>query len=75
MTLNELGDVLNHMYQNAPTNESVAMIHLFAIKYANQIKDLNVSCKSVAKAAGINQSYGTEISKGIKLAKYVSVKG
>ncbi|ODW62841.1 hypothetical protein BBL91_22300 [Vibrio parahaemolyticus] len=73
MTLNELGSTLEEMYQNAPENESVAMIHLFAIKYAEQIKNLNTSCKSVAKAAGINESYGTEISKGIKLSKYVRV--
>ncbi|WP_436286865.1 HTH-like domain-containing protein [Vibrio alginolyticus] len=38
MTLNELGSILEKMYQNAPENESVAMIHLFAIKYAEQIK-------------------------------------
>ncbi|HAS6932174.1 TPA: hypothetical protein NGU14_004546 [Vibrio parahaemolyticus] len=74
MTLNDLGTALEKMYRNAPANESVAMIHLFGIQYAEQIKDLNVSCKALAKAAGINESYGTEISKGIKLSKYVSVK-
>ncbi len=74
MTLSELGEKLASMYQDAPEKESVAMIHLFGIKYAEQIKDLNVSCAALAKAAGLNKSYSTEISKGIKLAKYVAVK-
>ncbi|MUL04393.1 hypothetical protein VFES401_14940 [Aliivibrio fischeri] len=74
MTLNELGDRLSDMYNNAQPNESVAMIHLFSIKYAHEIRDLNVSCKAVAKAAKINESYGAEISKGIKLSKYVTPK-
>ncbi|WMN64956.1 HTH-like domain-containing protein [Vibrio parahaemolyticus] len=74
MTLNELGETLSGMYHNAPDGDSVAMIHLFGIKYAVQIKDTGASSKSIAKAAHINESYGTEISKGIKLAKYVTPK-
>jgi hypothetical protein len=50
------------------------MIHLFGIKYAHEIKDINVSMKAIAKAAGIPESYGTEISKGEKLAEFVRVK-
>ena len=38
MTLNELGTKLSEMYNNAPKGNSVAMIHLFGIKYANEIK-------------------------------------
>lgn len=40
MTLNELADTLSDMYQNAPHGDSVAMIHLFGIKYALEIKAL-----------------------------------
>ena len=39
MTLNELGTKLSEMYNNAPKGDSVAMIHLFGIKYADQIKE------------------------------------
>lgn len=74
MTLNELGETLSNMYQNAPNGDSVAMIHLFGIKYANQIRNLGASSKAIAKAAHINDSYGTEISKGVKLSKYVTPK-
>ena len=74
MELQELSNILNEMYFNSPEKETVAMIHLFGIKYAGEISSLNSSFKEIAKAAGINESYGTEISKGAKLAKYVTVK-
>ncbi len=74
MTINELGEILSNMYEDAPNGDSVAMIHLFGIKYAEQIKSLGVSCEAITKAAHINTSYKTEISKGIKLSKYVNVK-
>ena len=38
MTINELGSALNDMYHNASKGEVVAMIHLFGIKYASEIK-------------------------------------
>ncbi|PLA74975.1 hypothetical protein CYQ88_03500 [Hydrogenovibrio sp. SC-1] len=47
------------------------MIHLFGIKYATEIKNSNESMKSIEKAANINESYATEISKGVKLSKFV----
>ena len=74
MELQELGKILNEMYFNSPEKETVAMIHLFGIKYANEISSIDSSFKDIAKAAGIRESYGTEISKGAKLAKYVIVK-
>lgn len=74
MTLQELGNQLNKMYNNAPDKDSVAMIHLFGIKYADAILKSKYSKKDIANAAGIAESYGTEISKGVKLAKYVIIK-
>ena len=74
MNVNELGDILNRMYMNSQDGEKVAMIHLFGIKYANEIKSIDSSSREIAKAAKINDSYSTEISKGVKLAKYVNVK-
>ena len=74
MNRNELGQVLNDMYFNSEDGTAVAMIHLFAIKYAKDIKATGMSMKEIAKAGGINESYGTEISKGVKLANYVVPK-
>jgi 5-methylcytosine-specific restriction protein B len=74
MQVQTLGEILKDMYENAPDGESVAMIHLFGIKFADQIARSGFSPKEIAKAAGIQESYGTEISEGVKLAKYVLVK-
>ena len=74
MTLNELGKKLSEMYNNAPKGDSVAMIHLFGIKYANEIKHSNYSKKDIIEQSGISSSYLTEVTKGVKLAKYVIFK-
>jgi 5-methylcytosine-specific restriction protein B len=74
LTKNELSAKLNQMYYNAPKGEKVSMIHLFGIKYADEIKESGIATKEIAKDANINESYGTEISKGVKLSKYVQVK-
>lgn len=74
MDLRELGEKLHDMYFNSEDGEAVAMIHLFAIKYADSIKASGKSMKEIAKAGGIRESYGTEISKGVKLAKFVTPK-
>jgi len=49
------------------------MIHLFAIESAQEIIDSGVSAKAIVAEAGINDSYATEVSKGVKLSKYVRV--
>lgn len=71
MKFETLITILNDMYFNSPEGEAVAMIHLFGIKYAKDIKSCEESMKKFAVAAGLNESYGTEISKGVKLAQYV----
>jgi hypothetical protein len=74
MTLNELGTKLSQMYNNAPKGDAVAMIHLFGIKFANEIKQSEYSKKDIIKQSGISTSYLTELNKGVKLAKYVVPK-
>jgi len=73
-TREQLGGTLRRMYDSAPTGEKVANIHLFAIKYAADIRDAGLTAGDVVKAAGIQASYGAEVSKGINLAKYVVPK-
>ena len=60
------------MYREALEGEKVIAIHLFGIKYADQIRDM--SAKDIVVGAGLPESYPTEIRKGINLAKYVEVK-
>lgn len=74
MTLNELGEKLSEMYNNAPKGDAVAMIHLFGIKYSNEIKKSEYSKKDIIKQSGISASYLTELTKGVKLAEYVIPK-
>ncbi|RAJ16375.1 HTH-like domain-containing protein [Olleya aquimaris] len=74
MTDNQLAAALENMYHNAPKGEAVAMIHLFGIKYAEELKKSKSNKKEIAIAANISDRYFAEINKGIKLAKYVTVK-
>jgi hypothetical protein len=74
MNESELGRTLREMYDNAPKGYQVANIHLFGIKYASIILDNNYKISDIIHASGINKSYVTEVSKGIKLAQYVVPK-
>lgn len=74
MTIKELGRELREMYLNAPKGDAVAMIHLFGIKYADEISNFENPKNEIIQVSGISQSYITELSKGIKLAKYVIPK-
>lgn len=74
MTLQQLGQKLKEMYFESKEGEAVVMIHLFGIRYASEIRESGESMKAIAVAAGIQESYGTEISKGVKLSKFVNMK-
>lgn len=60
------------MYAKAETKEKAVSIHLFGIKYADQIREM--SAKEIVVGAGLPESYKTEIRKGINLTKYVEVR-
>ena len=70
MTINELGAKLSEMYNNARAGEAVAMIHLFGINFADEIN--RNSKKEIILKSGIPISYLTELTKGVKLAEYVT---
>jgi hypothetical protein len=71
-TINELGGILSNMYTNAIKGEQVMMIHLFGIKYSDDIKKVGI--QEVIVQSGIRSSYRTELNKGVKLSKYVRSK-
>ncbi|KAA8753975.1 MULTISPECIES: hypothetical protein [unclassified Paenibacillus] len=74
MNIDSLGKLLHSMYNTAPHGDQVAHIHLFGVKYADLILKNHYSVKEIVAASGINPSYATEVSKGIKLSRYVIVK-
>ena len=72
MTTDEAIRILRVMYDGAPWREQVAHIHLFGIKYADELEGLNFH--DIAEQATHKRSYGSEIYKGRRLAKYVTLK-
>lgn len=72
MTITELGNELKKMYHSAPEKEKATFIHLFGIKYGAIILSNNYSSGEITKASGLNDSYKTEVRKGVNLSKYVS---
>ena len=72
MKIEEAAKLLRDTYRAAPRGKMAVSVHLFGIKYAEEIKSM--SSHELAERAGIHRSYGTEIRKGINLAKYVQIK-
>ncbi len=73
MTETKISLILKEMYNKAPKNYQLAMIHIFAIYYADIINENKFSKDVILSIAGMHKSYKTELSKGIKLSKYVKV--
>lgn len=69
-----LGKELKKMYDTAEEGEQVTRIHLFGIKNGETIINNGIKISDIVHAAGINESYKTEVSKGVKLSKYVDIK-
>ena len=65
LTVQELGQILAAMY-NAGKNKT-AGIHMFGVKYGAIIAKNGYSANSLVTASGINASYDTEVSKGLRL--------
>ena len=74
MTKQNLAKELDDMYSNAPKGDSTTMIRLFGIKFAEELKECDCSMSEIAKLANIGENYHAEISKGIRLSKYVKLK-
>lgn len=74
MTPAKLSNKLREMYEGAASGDSTTMIRLFGIKYAEELKGCGKPMKAIAQQALGNPSYHAEISKGIRLARYVKMK-
>jgi 5-methylcytosine-specific restriction protein B len=72
MTFEQAANHLKQMYNDAAKGEQALSVHLFGIKYAKDIDGM--STHEIAERAGLPRSYGTEIRKGVNLARYVELK-
>jgi len=73
MKAEELSLILKKMYEDAPKGDSSTMIRLFGIKYAEELRGCGVPMTEIANKS-VGSSYHAEISKGVRLAKYVQLK-
>jgi len=69
LTLEDLGEILSDMYNGAPEKDKVTMIHLFGIKCAGEIRRCGASAVSVVRYSTLPDSYHSEVSKGMRLAR------
>ncbi len=72
MTFDELAEVLRNMWESAPKGDKSLMVHLFGIRYANELEGMDLA--ALAELAGLSRSMETEIRKGRNLAQYVAEK-
>jgi hypothetical protein len=72
LIIQDLADQLRRDYETAEEGRKVVAIHLFGIRFAKQLD--GISCKELAIRAGIHESYGTELRKGVNLADYVTIR-
>jgi hypothetical protein len=76
MRLEELSQQLKEMWAQSPSGERVATMHLFSIRYCNELADFKVrELSDLSEAAGGTRTYGTEMNKMVNLSKYVQEKG
>ena len=66
-TLEELGSILLGMYNDPDAASKKTAIHMFGLKYGEIIKKNNYSATAIIAAAGMQDSYHTEISNGVRI--------
>ncbi len=71
----ELGALLENKYNNAEDNNKILSLYLFGIKYAGLIEKNNYNYKKIIEYANIPESLNVELSKAIKISKYVTING
>ena len=72
LSIDELGCILADMYSKAAENQQVVAIHMFGLKYGKVITEKGYTAASITRASKINDSYATEVSKGINMYKALS---
>ena len=72
MNIDEAAKILRRAYRRAPEGRQATTVHLFGIKYADELSEVDLN--QLIKKAGIRDSYYAEIRKGIRLSEYVNLK-
>ena len=70
----ELAAELRRMYESAGRNEAACQVHLFGIKYARELQSSGYTLRHILELSGVSMGYLSDISKGVKLSKYVVLK-
>ena len=72
MNIDEAAKILHSAYEQAPNKRQKAAVHLFGIKYADELAHMPL--KQLVEKADIPPSYDTELNNGRNLAQYVNLK-
>ena len=72
MNIDEAAKILRRAYRRAPEGRQATTVHLFGIKYADELASM--SLKQLVEKAGIRPAYQVELNKGRNLAQYVDLK-
>lgn len=71
MDIHDLAHILHSMYEKAKRKETVCQVNLFGVIYASEIEKCQCTIKDLVRLSGLNMGYIAEVSKGIRLSKYV----
>ena len=70
----QLAKELRQAYEVARRNEATCQVLLFGIRYAEDLENCGAPLKKIVELSGIGKGYVSEVSKGVKLARYVEIK-
>ncbi|KAB2539845.1 hypothetical protein AL035_17540 [Salipiger aestuarii] len=73
MLASELAEILTERCAAAEKREKVVAIHPAGIEFANELVGQPIN--EIAEIGTGHASYGTEIRKGIRLARFVALRG
>ena len=68
-SIEEVGEMLKTMTEKAGANMKMCSIHMFGIKYGKPILNSGIKASKIIAAAGLNQSFATELQTGINIYK------
>ena len=66
-TVEAIGKKLKEMYDSAGEGRQVASIIICGIKFGKQIKENDLKPSAIVEAAGLQSSYYSELTKGLKI--------
>lgn len=74
MSEEELARILRRRYKSAKCKEITLQVHLFGIEYGDEIRKSRYKISRIVELSGLDKGFSAEVSKGVKLAPYVSLK-